>query len=53
MAHYTYRDKNTTPPTLVFECDAPDILEADMLYQKATGKDPAKQPHVGCEITTP
>lgn len=49
MTHYTYRDNRQVPPKVVFECEANGILEADELYKVATGKDPAKQPYVGCE----
>jgi hypothetical protein len=49
MPTYVYRDKNFTPPKEVFRCEAKDILEADRQYKESVGKDPAKQPHVGCE----
>lgn len=49
MNKYIYSDKRKTPPKVVFECEAPNILEADKLYKKATGNDPAQQPYVGCE----
>lgn len=49
MHTYVYWDKNKTPPQEIFRCEAEDILQADKKYKEATGKDPAKQPHVGCE----
>ncbi|HPL92898.1 MAG TPA: hypothetical protein PLB38_01280 [bacterium] len=49
LRHFTYFDyfKNRE---VIFECDAKGILEADELYKKATGKDPAKQSDVGCTV---
>lgn len=44
---YVYTDK--LKGVVVFECEATSILEADKLYTTATGKDPVKQPFVGCE----
>lgn len=38
------------PHTLIFECTAKSIIEADKLYQGALGKDPAKQTLVSCAI---
>jgi len=35
---------------VIFECEAENILEADALYEKATGQKASKQGHVGCEI---
>lgn len=49
MKKYAYRDKRKSPPELVFECEADNILEADALYRAAGHGDPAKQPYVGCE----
>jgi len=49
MRTYKYRNNNFQPPTLVLEC-TDGILEADEIYKKAVGKDPAKQPYIGCEI---
>jgi len=46
---YVYRD-NSAGGIVVFECEANDILEADLLYTKATRYDPSKQSHVGCSI---
>lgn len=43
---YTYIDHNQGDK-VVFECEAKDILEADELYKKATGKNPEKQGYVG------
>jgi hypothetical protein len=36
---------------VVFECDAPDILAADARFQASTGRIPAKEFLVGCDIT--
>ncbi len=49
LRKYTYRD-NSAGGQIVFECIATGILEADKLYQEKTGKNPEKQPHVGCSI---
>jgi hypothetical protein len=59
--HFKYLDKRGRSKTgfisenekeneVVFECDAKDILEADVMYKEATGNDVSKQGHVGCEI---
>lgn len=47
--HFTYVNylKNRE---VIFECEAKNILEADELYKKAIGKDPAKQSDVGCTV---
>ena len=42
-----YRD-NSAGQKIVFECTAKDILDADKLYQKETGKDPVKQSYISC-----
>lgn len=49
LRHFTYFNylKNRE---VIFECDAKGILEADELYKKETGKDPAKQSDVGCTV---
>lgn len=49
MPTYVYRDKNFKPWKEVFACEAKDIIEADKKYKESMGKDPAKQPHIGCE----
>ena len=49
IKHYTYHDNNDGGK-IMFECDAKDILEADKMYQKETGKDVKKQPHIGCRF---
>lgn len=49
LKKYTYRD-NSAGGKVVFECVAGDILEADKLYEEKTGKNPEKQPHIGCSI---
>ena len=45
--HYIYTDH--CKEMIVFEVKASTILEADILYKIATGKDPAKQLNIGCE----
>lgn len=50
MKKFIYTDHSDIPSKAVFECTAEDILEADKKYQAATGKNPEKQPYVGCEI---
>lgn len=49
MKTYIYSDKNTQPNKVVFECLALNILEADVLYIAALGKDPAKEKYIACE----
>lgn len=46
---YTYRD-NSAGRKIIFECTAENILEADKMYEAATGKNPEKQNHVGCSV---
>ena len=48
-SRYVYWDKRSVPPKEVFTCEAASILEADKLYEQATGNNPVKQPYVGCE----
>lgn len=47
---YTYTDYKTKE--VVFQCKSETISEADLLYEKATGKNPSKQSHIGCSITS-
>ncbi len=49
MNKYTYCD-NSAKGEVIFECVAENILEADKLYEAATGKNPEKQNHVGCSV---
>lgn len=49
LKKYIYRD-NSTGGRVVFECTATDILKADKLYEKKMGKNPEKQPYIGCSI---
>jgi hypothetical protein len=49
LLRFTYRD-NSADGKIIFQCDAKDILEADKLYIKKTGRDPAKQKYVGCSF---
>ncbi|MEK9175696.1 MAG: hypothetical protein AAB795_03865 [Patescibacteria group bacterium] len=49
LKKYTYQD-NFDNRKIVFECIATDILEADKLYEKATGKNPEKQSNIGCSF---
>ena len=46
---YIYRDNSTPEKRIIFQCMAENILEADKLYEKATGKDVTKQSYIGCE----
>ncbi len=50
MNRFIYRDNSTNEHRIIFECETESILDADELYKKATGKDPAKQAYVGCSI---
>ena len=49
MKTYIYRDNSTPEKKIVFQCKAENILEADLLYKEATGKDVVKQFYIGCE----
>lgn len=54
MPIFTYKNysKGHWQATLLFECEAESILEADELCKKATGiKSLEKAPHVGCSIS--
>ena len=50
--HYKEKDPLTGERLLIFECTANGILEADKLYEQATGNNPSKQPDVGCSIAS-
>lgn len=47
---YTYRDNSDPEKPIVFQVIADSILKADELYEKKTGADPKKQPHIGCSV---
>lgn len=49
MKTFIYKDYKQKGK-VIFQCQAEGILEADKKYEEATGKDPEKQCHVGCEI---
>ena len=49
LKKFVYRD-NSAGRKIIFECVASGILEADKMYEKATGKNPEKQNHVGCSV---
>jgi hypothetical protein len=40
---WLYTDYRVSPPAILFECDAPDIMSADKLCLEATQVNPAKQ----------
>ncbi len=45
---YEYNGKVYKDGVKVFSCEAESILDADLLFQKETGKHPIKAPSVGC-----
>jgi hypothetical protein len=49
LRKFVYRD-NSADRKVIFECVASGILEADKMYEAATGKNPEKQNHVGCSV---
>ena len=49
MKTYVYRD-NKNKGAVIAVITAESIISADAQYIAITGNDPAKQPHVGCEI---
>ncbi|MBI2474928.1 hypothetical protein HYV69_00690 [Candidatus Uhrbacteria bacterium] len=49
LRKFVYRD-NSDGRKVIFECVTESILDADKMYEEKTGKDPEKQPHVGCSI---
>jgi hypothetical protein len=49
LRKFIYRD-NSAGGKVIFECVAAGILEADKLYEAATGKNPEKQNYVGCSV---
>ena len=49
LKKFVYRD-NSAGGKIIFECVASGILEADKMYEAATGKNPEKQNYVGCSI---
>lgn len=54
MRHYVYTDRSFSPKarattgTVLFECDAPDILSADALLKDATGFVAIADPTICC-----
>jgi hypothetical protein len=56
MRRYTYTDRSFGPKarptanTVIFECEAPDILAADELLLKATGHVAAKDATIWCSF---
>lgn len=51
---FLYIDNSKYPDTsVVFECTANDINEADEQYKAYTGLDVTKQPHIGCVSEIP
>jgi len=50
LKKFIYRDNKEYPGRIIFECVADDILNADKQYETATGNNPEKQTHIGCEI---
>lgn len=52
MKTYSYwNNKNSAHDSLLFQCDANSILEADVLFEKATGINAMKNSWIGCEIS--
>lgn len=49
LKKYVYRD-NSAGGSVVFECVAQSILEADQRYEEVTGKNPEKQNYIGCSF---
>ena len=57
MTHFTYKDNSKATwdygvcqsvAPVIFECDEELLTEADKLFEKALGYNPAKKPHVVC-----
>ncbi len=54
MNNYTYKDVSKWPleTSIVFECDANNIDEADKKYQDLFGKHPSREKFIVCLIGT-
>ena len=51
MNHYKYLDNSKYPSTtILFECNAVDILEAHKKFEHGKGINPVKYPWIGCQI---
>ena len=51
MATFIYVDNSDYPnKKVVFECQAEKLTDADVLYEKATSKNPIKEKYIGCMV---
>lgn len=50
MKYKYWSNKNDWHDSLLFECQAETISEADQLFTAATGIDPIRAPWVGCQV---
>jgi len=48
MKHYKYTDYKISK--IIFECDASNIIEADKLFLKKTGKNASKESYITCSF---
>lgn len=57
MRHYVYMDRSFGPKarptanTILFECDAPDIVAADEMLLKTTGHVAMRDATIWCSVT--
>lgn len=48
--HFSYANNELPGHPVIFECDADDIAQADVLYEQKIGKKPEKESYIGCSI---
>lgn len=48
--YWSHKDKTDIPGTLVFECEAESLTQADVCYKEETGQSVERQPQIGVTI---
>lgn len=48
--YWSHENKNDIPGTLVFECRADSLTQADVLYEEVTGQKIERQPQIGVTV---
>jgi hypothetical protein len=50
MFHFFYYNRDLEGRPVIFECDAPDAVTADNLYEQELHIRPEKGDHIGCSV---
>jgi hypothetical protein len=48
--HFSYYNRDLEGRPVIFECDAPDVVTADNLYEQELHIRPEKGDHIGCSV---